>query len=67
MAIRMCAFCDEFCHEHSTSEGIIPLAAGLHIDGTIHVYMYGYDSGLRIGLDKDILMIKVDESARKLM
>lgn len=52
-----------------THEGLIPLAAGLHTDGTIHIYVYEKDSGLRIGLDTDGigLVIKVDESARKLM
>lgn len=47
----------------------IPLAAGLHRDGTIHVYVYDRDSGLRIGLEDDGigLVIRVDESARNLM
>lgn len=44
----------------------IPLSAGLHEDGTIHIYVYEKDSGLRIGLDTDKsgLVIRVDESAR---
>lgn len=50
-------------------EGHIPLAAGLHEDGTIHVYVHGNDSGLRIGMDPNGIgiLITVDESARKLM
>lgn len=43
-----------------------PLAAGLHADGSVRVYVRGKDSGLRISLDPktDELVIKVDESAR---
>lgn len=51
-----------------THEGLTPLAAGLHADGTVHVYVYEKDSGLRIGLDPDGsvgLIIHYDESARR--
>lgn len=42
-----------------------PLAAGLHRDGTIHIYVHGEDSGLSIGLEKDdTLIVRVDESKR---
>jgi len=45
--------------------GDIPLAAGLHHDGTIHVYVDGLDSGLSIGLEDDgMLVVAVDESKR---
>ena len=45
--------------------GDIPLAAGLHQDGTLHIYVYGKDSGLRIRLnDEGGLIVHVDESVR---
>ena len=45
--------------------GDIPLAAGLHQDGTLHIYVRGAYSGLRIELaDKDELIVHVDESVR---
>jgi len=61
-------FCDAFCAEHyEEQEGASPLAAGLHHDGTIHVYVKGVDSGLSIGLAEDgTLWITVDESKRKM-
>jgi len=43
----------------------LPLAAGLHSDGTIHVYVDEEDSGLSIGLDDDgTLVVRVDETKR---
>ncbi len=46
-------------------EGVIPLASGLHRDGTIHIYVKGADSGLSIGLEDDgTLWVRVDESKR---
>lgn len=48
-----------------TQEGVIPLAAGLHRDGTIHIYVKEKDSGLSVGLlDDGTLIVKVDESKR---
>jgi len=45
--------------------GEIPLAAGMHTDGTLHIYVYGKDSGLQITLDgKDGLIVHIDESVR---
>jgi len=56
-------YCDEFCYEQAARE--IPLAAGLHQDGTLHVYVQGEDSGLSVGLDDDgTLWVRVDESKR---
>jgi len=58
-------FCDEFCAEQYKKKP--PLAAGLHRDGSIHIYTDGEDSGLRIGRDKDKkggLIVYVDESTR---
>ena len=47
--------------------GTIPLAAGLHRDGTIHIYVDGNDSGLSVGLTEDrTLLVKVDESKRSM-
>ena len=38
----------------------IPLAAGLHRDGTIHIYVNEEDSGLSVGLlDDGTLIVKV--------
>jgi len=43
----------------------VPLAAGLHRDGKIHIYVHGKDSGLNIGLEDDgTLWVRVDESKR---
>ena len=45
--------------------GDIPLAGGIHSDGTLHIYVYGEDSGLQIMLDgKDGLIVHIDESVR---
>lgn len=42
-----------------------PLSAGLHRDGTIHIYVSNVDSGLNIGIKEDgTLVVKVDESKR---
>ena len=39
---------------------LIPLAAGLHKDGTIHIYVNEEDSGLSVGLLEDgTLIVKV--------
>ena len=62
-------YCDEFCYEHRMEyehvAGAIPLAAGLHHDGTIHIYTHGKDAGLRIGLEPDgTLWVRVAESNR---
>ena len=63
-----CSFEDEdMPMPEDESAGAIPLAAGLHRDGTIHIYTDGDDSGLRIGRDKDKeggLIVYVDESTR---
>ncbi len=46
----------------------LPLAAGLHEDGTIHIYVDEVDSGLNIGLSDDgCLYVRVDESKRAMM
>ena len=42
-------FCDAFCRDHYAQHETIPLAAGLHHDGTIHIYVDGKDAGMRIG------------------
>ena len=45
---------------------LIPLAAGLHHDGTIHIYVNEEDSGLSVGLLEDgtlIVKIKAEQSA----
>lgn len=43
-------FCDEFCRDqYAKQHETIPLAAGLHHDGTIHIYVDEKDSGMRIG------------------
>ena len=56
---------DDLDDEMQGAEGIIPLAAGLHQDGTIHIYVKGEDSGLSIGLaDDGTLWVRVDESKR---
>ena len=45
--------------------GAIPLASGMHRDGTIHIYTDGDDSGLWVGLDgKGGLIVGVNESTR---
>ena len=38
---------------------LIPLAAGLHRDGTIHIYVNEEDSGLSVGLEDGTLIVKV--------
>lgn len=49
-------------------EGAIPLAAGLHRDETIHIYVKEKDSGLSVGLLEDgTLIVKVDESMRTMV
>lgn len=46
----------------------IPLTAGLHRDGTIHIYVKEKDSGLSVGLLEDgTLVVKVDESMRTMI
>lgn len=46
-------------------KGGIPLASGLHRDGTIHIYVHEEDSGLSVGLEDDgTLVVRVDESKR---
>lgn len=51
-----------------TQEGATPLAAGLHRDGTIHIYVKEKDSGLSVGLLEDgTLIVKVDESMRTMV
>jgi hypothetical protein len=51
-----------------TQEGAIPLAAELHRDGTIHIYVKEKDSGLSVGLLEDgTLVVKVDESMRTMI
>ncbi len=59
-------FCDEFCRDHYDEEReVIPLAAGLHHDGTIHIYTDGKDSGMRIEIDADgVLVIHPGDTAR---
>ena len=45
---------------------LIPLAAGLHRDGTIHIYVNEEDSGLSVGLLEDGTLhvkIKAEKSA----
>ena len=42
----------------------LPLAAGLHQDGTIHIYVHGADSGLSIVLDDGALWVRVDEMCK---
>ena len=45
---------------------LIPLAAGLHHDGTIHIYVNEEDSGLSVGLLEDgtlHMKIKAEQSA----
>ena len=45
--------------------GDVPLAAGLHRDGTLHIYVHGKDSGVSVGLEADdTLWVRVDESKR---
>ena len=47
---------------------LIPLAAGLHKDGTIHIYVNEEDSGLSVGTLKDgTLIVKIDESLRAMV
>ena len=49
----------------AAQEDPLPLAAGLHRDGTIHIYIDEQDSGLSIGREEDgSLTVKVDESRR---
>lgn len=51
--------------EEAQGAGGNPLAAGLHRDGTIHIYVQGDDSGLSVGLEEDgTLWVRVDESKR---
>jgi len=46
-------------------DGGVPLAARLHHDGTIRIYVQGEDSGLSVGLEDDgTLWVRVDESKR---
>jgi len=46
----------------------LPLAMGLHLDGTVHIYTYGDDSGLSIEIaDDGTLLVRVDESKPTMM
>jgi hypothetical protein len=63
-------FCDEFCRDTEIEERRekIPFGAGLHQDGTIHIYIKEKDSGLSVGLLEDeTLVVKVDESMRTMI
>lgn len=63
-------FCDEFCRDTEIEERRekIPFGAGLHRDGTIHIYVDEKDSGLGVGLLEDgTLVVKVDESMRTMI
>ena len=57
----------EMLGEEAQGAGAIPIAAGLHRDGTIHIYVHGEDSGLSVALDDNgTLVVKVDESKREI-
>ena len=64
-------FCDEFCRDqYAKQHAAIPLAAGLHQDRTIHIYVGNeanrmVDTGMRIELDADdMLVIHPGDTAR---
>lgn len=60
--------CDMETEEpNAEPESPTPLAAGMHRDGTIHIYVDGEDSGLSVGLELGgTLVVKVDESKRSI-
>ena len=60
-----CSFEEEDMPMPEDDGGAIPLAAGLHHDGTIHIYTDGADSGLWVGRDgKGGLIVGVNEDTR---